>query len=233
MPGESYLALLDGLYAHRDRLRVITCRHEAAAANAADAYGKLTGRPGVCMVTRGPGATHAATGVHTAMQDSTPLVLLVGQVPREHRGREAFQEIDYEQMFGRAGEVGLRDRPAGADPRDRRARLRDGGRRAARARRALAARGRAAAMTDAADAVPVPRAAPRPARRQTSRACASCWPRAERPLAIVGGGGWTPQSSGDLGAFLRRTASRRQPRSAARTWSTTGCRSTAATSGSA
>ena len=101
VPGESYLALLDGLYAHRDRLRVVTCRHEAAAANAADAYGKLTGRPGVCMVTRGPGATHAATGVHTAMQDSTPLVLLVGQVPREHRGREAFQEIDYEQMFGR------------------------------------------------------------------------------------------------------------------------------------
>src|SRR4051812_42481187 len=69
VPGESYLALLDGLYAHRDRVRVVTCRHEAAAANAADAYGKLTGRPGVCMVTRGPGATHAATGVHTAMQD--------------------------------------------------------------------------------------------------------------------------------------------------------------------
>ncbi len=101
VPGESYLALLDGLYSHRERLRVVTCRHEAAAANAADAYGKLTGRPGVCMVTRGPGATHASTGVHTAMQDSTPLVLLIGQVPREHRGREAFQEIDYEQMFGR------------------------------------------------------------------------------------------------------------------------------------
>ena len=101
VPGESYLALLDGLFSHRDRLRVVTCRHEAAAANAADAYGKLTGRPGVCMVTRGPGATHASTGVHTAMQDSTPLVLLVGQVPREHRGREAFQEVDYEQMFGR------------------------------------------------------------------------------------------------------------------------------------
>ena len=100
VPGESYLALLDGLYSHRDTLRVITCRHEAAAANAADAYGKLTGRPGVCMVTRGPGATHASTGVHTAMQDSTPLVLLVGQVPRAHRGREAFQEIDYELMFG-------------------------------------------------------------------------------------------------------------------------------------
>src|SRR3954470_5750516 len=101
MPGESYLALLDGLYEHRDTFRIVNCRHEAAAANAADAYGKLTGRPGICMVTRGPGATHASTGVHTAMQDSTPMILLVGQVPREHRGREAFQEVDYEQMFGR------------------------------------------------------------------------------------------------------------------------------------
>ena len=143
MPGESYLALLDGLYAHRDRLRVITCRHEAAAANAADAYGKLTGRPGVCMVTRGPGATHASTGVHTAMQDSTPLVLLVGQVPREHRGREAFQEIDYEQMFGRMAKWVFEIDRRRADPRDRRARLRDGGRGPARPGRARAARGRA------------------------------------------------------------------------------------------
>jgi acetolactate synthase-1/2/3 large subunit len=100
VPGESYLPLLDGLYDLRDRLRVVTCRHEAAAANAAEASGKLTGRPGVCMVTRGPGATHAATGVHTARQDSTPLILLVGQVRRSERGRESFQELDYKQVFG-------------------------------------------------------------------------------------------------------------------------------------
>jgi acetolactate synthase-1/2/3 large subunit len=100
VPGESYLALLDGLYDHRHHLRVVTCRHEAAAANAAEAYGKLTGRPGVCMVTRGPGATHAANGIHTARQDSTPLIVLVGQVARGERGREGFQEIDYEQAFG-------------------------------------------------------------------------------------------------------------------------------------
>lgn len=100
VPGESYLPLLDGLFDHRDRLRVVTCRHEAAAANAAEAAGKLTGRPGVCMVTRGPGATHASTGVHTAHQDSTPLVLLVGQVARGQRGREAFQELDCRQVFG-------------------------------------------------------------------------------------------------------------------------------------
>ena len=100
VPGESYLALLDGLYEHRDAFRIVNCRHEGAAANAADAYGKLTGRPGICMVTRGPGATHAAAGVHTAMQDSTPLLLLVGQVARADRGREAFQELDYERVFG-------------------------------------------------------------------------------------------------------------------------------------
>jgi acetolactate synthase-1/2/3 large subunit len=100
VPGESYLPLLDGLFDHRDHLRVVTCRHESAAANAAEAAGKLTGRPGVCMVTRGPGATHAAVGVHTACQDSTPLILLVGQVARGHRGREAFQELDVPAVFG-------------------------------------------------------------------------------------------------------------------------------------
>ena len=100
VPGESYLGLLDGLYEHRDAFRIVNCRHEGAAANAADAYGKLTGRPGLCFVTRGPGATHAATGIHTARQDSTPLIMLVGQVARGERGRESFQELDYEAVFG-------------------------------------------------------------------------------------------------------------------------------------
>ena len=98
VPGESYLPVLDAL---RDsELRYVICRHEAGAANMADAYGKLTGRPGIAIVTRGPGATHASVGVHTAFQDSTPLVLLVGQVGRDMTGREAFQEIDYPAMFG-------------------------------------------------------------------------------------------------------------------------------------
>jgi acetolactate synthase-1/2/3 large subunit len=97
VPGESYLAVLDAL--HDAPIRFIVCRHEVGAANMADAYGKLTGRPGICMVTRGPGATHASGGVHTAYQDSTPLILLVGQVSREMMEREAFQEIDYRQMF--------------------------------------------------------------------------------------------------------------------------------------
>ncbi len=98
VPGESYLAVLDAL--HDTPIRLVTTRHEAAAANMADAYGKLTGRPGVCLVTRAPGATHASVGIHTAYQDSTPLVLFVGQVPRHHLGREAFQELDYARMFG-------------------------------------------------------------------------------------------------------------------------------------
>jgi acetolactate synthase-1/2/3 large subunit len=98
VPGESYLAVLDALY--DAPLRFVPCRHEVGAANMADAYGKLTGRPGICMVTRGPGATHAAGGIHTAFQDSTPLILLIGQVGRGMMGREAFQEIDYRHMFG-------------------------------------------------------------------------------------------------------------------------------------
>ncbi len=98
VPGESYLAVLDAL--HDAPIRFISCRHEVGAATMADAYGKLTGRPGICMVTRGPGATHAAGGIHTAFQDSTPLILLIGQVGRGMMGREAFQEIDYRQMFG-------------------------------------------------------------------------------------------------------------------------------------
>jgi acetolactate synthase-1/2/3 large subunit len=98
VPGESYIDVLDAL---RDSpVRYVTCRHEGGAATMAEAYGKLTGAPGICFVTRGPGATQASVGVHTAHQDGTPLLLLVGQVPREDAEREAFQEIDYRRMFG-------------------------------------------------------------------------------------------------------------------------------------
>jgi len=100
VPGESYLELLDGLHAHQEAINVVTCRHESGASNMADAYGKLTGRPGICAVTRGPGATNASNGVHTAFQDSTPMILLIGQVGRDMMDREAFQEIDYRRMFG-------------------------------------------------------------------------------------------------------------------------------------
>ncbi len=98
VPGESYLAVLDALL--DVPIRFVSARHEAGAANMAEAHGKLTGQPGVCVVTRGPGATQASVGVHTAFQDGTPLVLLVGQVPRGQMEREAFQEVDYRKMFG-------------------------------------------------------------------------------------------------------------------------------------
>ncbi|CAB3698969.1 thiamine pyrophosphate-binding protein [Trinickia soli] len=100
VPGESFLAVLDALHDETERIRTFVCRHEAGAANMAEATGKLTGRPGVALVTRGPGATHASIGVHTAFQDSTPMILLIGQCAREHLDREAFQEIDYRRMFG-------------------------------------------------------------------------------------------------------------------------------------
>ncbi|MGA0121534.1 MAG: thiamine pyrophosphate-dependent enzyme [Gaiellales bacterium] len=131
VPGESFLTVLDGLWERRDRIRFVTARHEATASHMAEAWGKLTGRPGICLATRGPGATHASIGVHTAFQDSTPMLLLVGQVARPHLGREAFQEVDFEAMFAplakwayqiddvdeipaamtRAFEVALSDRP--------------------------------------------------------------------------------------------------------------------------
>ncbi|MFC7539738.1 thiamine pyrophosphate-binding protein [Siccirubricoccus deserti] len=91
--GESYLDLLDGLYAQRNRIQLTTCRFEAGAVHMAEAYGKLTGRPGVAIVTRGPGACHAAIGVHVAFQDSTPLVLLIGQIPFEETDRDPSKRL--------------------------------------------------------------------------------------------------------------------------------------------
>lgn len=100
VPGESYLPVLDAIYGRENEIKFITCRQEGGAAMAADANGKLTGRPGVCFVTRGPGATNASAGVHIAFQDSTPMILFIGQVARNMTEREAFQEIDYRRMFG-------------------------------------------------------------------------------------------------------------------------------------
>ena len=119
VPGESYLAVLDGFHAYRDRIRFVINRQEGGAAFMAEAAGKLTGRPGVCFVTRGPGATNASIGVHTAFQDSTPMVLFVGDVASDQRDREAFQEVDYAQLLrpehqghGQAGGAHRRRRTA-------------------------------------------------------------------------------------------------------------------------
>jgi acetolactate synthase-1/2/3 large subunit len=202
VPGESYLPVLDGLFDYRDRLRVITCRHEAAAANAAEATGKLTGRPGVCLVTRGPGATHAAVGVHTAGQDSTPLVLLVGQVDSRHRGREAFQEIDCGSVFGSLAK--------GVFELDRPERIPE----LVTAAFSLAAAGRQgpvvvslpedvlAARTDAPDGVPHHAAAPVPSDADLA-ALYRLLEAAERPLILVGGGPWDAPSSAVLAEWAQ------------------------------
>jgi acetolactate synthase-1/2/3 large subunit len=100
VPGESFLAVIDALYGAKDEIKLIVCRQEGGAAHMAEAHGKLTGKPGICFVTRGPGATNAAIGIHTARQDSTPLIMFVGQVGRDAMGREAWQEIEYRHMYG-------------------------------------------------------------------------------------------------------------------------------------
>ncbi len=203
VPGESYIELLDGLY--ESPIRLVTCRHEAGAANMAEAYGKLTGRPGVCMVTRGPGATQASVGVHTAFQDSTPLILLVGQVASNQEEREAFQEIDYRRMFGP-----LAKWVAQIDRVDRVPEL------LARAY-ATACAGRPgpvvlalpedmlAAESDAADAPPFRVIQPSPAEADIAR-LRDLLERAERPLAIIGGAGWTPGASTQLQSFFEANA---------------------------
>ena len=100
VPGESYLAVLDGFHAYRDQIQFVINRQEGGAAYMADAQGRLSGRPGICFVTRGPGATNASVGIHTAFQDSTPMILFVGDVGSDFRDREAFQEVDYFNFFG-------------------------------------------------------------------------------------------------------------------------------------
>lgn len=100
VPGESYLSVIDGLYDHTGDIEIIVTRQEGGAAMAAAAHGALTGEPGICMVTRGPGATNASIGVHVAKQDANPMVLFIGQIPRDHQHRESFQEVNYRQMFG-------------------------------------------------------------------------------------------------------------------------------------
>ena len=99
VPGESYLAALDALHDRSQTVQVITCRQEGGAAYMAEAYGKLTGRPGIVFVSRGPGAANAMVGIHTAFQDSTPVLLFIGQVSRADTGREAFQELNYSRVY--------------------------------------------------------------------------------------------------------------------------------------
>ncbi len=203
VPGESYLAVLDAL--HDADIDVLVCRNEGGAAMMADAYGKLTGRPGVCMVTRGPGATNASHGLHIAAQDSTPLILFVGQVERGMREREAFQELDYKAVFGsiakwvveidsaeripelvaRAFRVALQGRPGPvviALPEDVLVEM--------------------ATVPDAPYVVP---AEPYPGPDAMAR-LATLLEGAERPLVILGGSRWSDAAYADMVAFAERYA---------------------------
>jgi Thiamine pyrophosphate-requiring enzymes [acetolactate synthase, pyruvate dehydrogenase (cytochrome), glyoxylate carboligase, phosphonopyruvate decarboxylase] len=190
VPGESFLAVLDALHDHSNTMRFVICRQEGGAAMMADAYGKTTGRPGICMVTRGPGATNASAGVHVAYQDSTPMILFIGQVGRDMMEREAFQEIDYRRMFGqmakwvaqiddatripefigRAFSVAMSGRPGPvvlALPEDM---LTD--------------------VVECSDGRPVVPAEAHPSDQQMAQVKAMLQ-AAERPMMIVGGGGWS------------------------------------------
>jgi acetolactate synthase-1/2/3 large subunit len=204
VPGESYLAALDGFHEHAARIRFIACRHEGGASFMAEAQGKLTGWPGVCFVTRGPGASNAAIGLHTAFQDSTPMVLFIGQVAGDQRDREAFQELDYRQVFG-PGTLGMAKWVGEVQHADRLPEY------VARAFH-TAMQGRPGPvvlvlpedMLTTSTAAPVlPRVVP-----------AQAWPapgalrdlramlvNAERPLAVVGGSGWTAESVRALQRF--------------------------------
>ncbi len=201
VPGESYLDLLDGLYNQRNRIQLVTCRFEAGAVHMAEAHGKLTGRPGVAIVTRGPGACHAAIGVHVAQQDSTPLVLLVGQIPVSETDRESFQEVDYRRFFSpiakwvtqideaaripelmaHAFDVAVSGRPGpvvvaiSEEMQKHLAAVPDIG-----PQRVLPAH-------------PAPEAIPR---------LMEMLGRAERPLAILGGSRWSAEGRAAMGAFL-------------------------------
>ncbi|PVA06331.1 thiamine pyrophosphate-binding protein [Thalassorhabdomicrobium marinisediminis] len=201
VPGESFLAALDGL--HDAKIDNIVCRQEGGAAMMAEAYGKMTGQPGVAFVTRGPGATNASAGVHVAMQDSTPMVLFVGQIRAEDRDREAFQEVDYRAMFGaiakwvtevdhtdrlpeyiaRAFNVATSGRPGPvvlALPEDM-----------------------LSAQADVADGRgPIVELAPR--LNGVARDTLDWLSHFERPLVVVGGPHWTAEAAQDLSAFAER-----------------------------
>ncbi|MFG1465086.1 thiamine pyrophosphate-binding protein [Xanthobacter sp. DSM 24535] len=201
VPGESYLAVLDALV-DVPQIAVVTCRQEGGAAMMAEAYGKLTGRPGIAFVTRGPGATNASAGVHVAHQDSTPLILFIGQIERAATGRGAFQEVDYSAMFGPLAKWA--------------AQIEDGARIPELVSRAFhtATAGRPGPVVLALpedmlmDGVEPQAARPYRAAQahlapEDAQEIGGALAAAQRPVVIVGGGGWSQAASADAGAFAQ------------------------------
>jgi acetolactate synthase I/II/III large subunit len=204
VPGESFLPVLDGLYDVRDRLKFIVCRQEGGAAYMADAYGKLTGEPGILFVTRGPGASNGAVGVHTAFQDSTPMLVFIGQVGNEFAEREAFQEMDYRRMYGQMSKW-----VAQIDRVERIPEYLSHAFHTAMAGRpgpVVLALPEDMLFSEAAVA-DVPRyktVRPAPAPRDMQE-LARVLAAAERPFVVVGGGGWSKASSDGLRAWLEQS----------------------------
>ncbi|MFZ9233910.1 MAG: thiamine pyrophosphate-binding protein [Hylemonella sp.] len=204
VPGESYLGVLDGFHAYRDKIRFVINRNEGGAAFMAEAVGKMTRRPGVCFVTRGPGATNASIGVHTAFQDSTPMVLFVGDVATDMRDREAFQEVDFASFFG-PNTKGMAKRVERIDDPRRIPEY------VARAF-ATAMNGRPGPvvlvlpedmLVQEVDVSPMPRveAAPMGCDPEALGQLDAMLRQAKRPMVIAGGSTWTPQAARDLQAF--------------------------------
>jgi len=204
VPGESFLAVLDGFHEHADKIRFVACRQEGGAAFMAEAQGKLSGKPGICFVTRGPGATNASIGLHTAFQDSTPMILFIGQVASDQRDREAFQEVDYRQMFG-PGTLGMAKWVGEVHDAERLPEY------VARAfHTAMQGRPGPVVLVLPEDMLTKPITAPivapaRPAEAApTPAALAELRERlaaAKKPLVIAGGGGWTPEATAALQRF--------------------------------
>jgi len=203
IPGESFLAALDALY-DRPEIALTICRNEGGAAYMAEAHGKLTGKPGICFVTRGPGATNASGGLHVAMQDSTPMILLIGQIARKDQDREAFQEIDFRRMFGQVSKWVAQIDDAGRIPEYLNRAF------------ATATSGRPGPVvlalpedmltdtTRVADAKPwqLVYTAPVPEDMQKLYALLAA---SKRPMIIIGGGGWSEQTRQQLQQFAEAT----------------------------
>jgi acetolactate synthase-1/2/3 large subunit len=203
VPGESYLAVLDALHDVQEEIDLVVCRQEGGAAYMAEAYGKLTGEPGICFVTRGPGATNASVGVHTAFQDSTPMILFIGQVARDQQYREAFQEIDFRQMFGPLAKWVVQIDDTSRIPEL----ISQAFHRAVNGRPGPVVvalpEDMLTEMVEVSDAGPFKRVLMTPAAEQMA-AMQHLLERSERPLMVLGGSGWDTESVHDIRLFAEQ-----------------------------
>ncbi|WP_415768470.1 thiamine pyrophosphate-binding protein [Pseudomonas sp. LB3P38] len=203
VPGESYLAVLDALHDVQDEIDLVVCRQEGGAAYMAEAYGKLTGEPGICFVTRGPGATNASVGVHTAFQDSSPMILFIGQVARDQQYREAFQEVDFRQMFGPLAKWVVQIDDTRRIPEL----ISQAFHRAVNGRPGPVVvtlpEDMLTEMAEVSDAGPFKRVLMTPAAEQMA-AMQQLLEQSERPLMVLGGSGWDTESVHDIRLFAEQ-----------------------------